>query len=454
MKRQTTLFDCGDSSVRISAPRTEPLSNRLVQSPVRNQVAMPLSTLDDLVGKDHSVRAIAGIVESLDLRVLDARIASTRDVGGRPAIEPRVLLSLWIYGTSQGEAFASEIARRTRTDDVYRWLCGGVDVSERALGMFRKSGASVFDALLTQVLGVLMNEGLIDLHRVAQDGTRVRASAAASSFNRKSTLEIKLFEARAHVAALKAMTFDPARSRAARVAAERAAEDRTSRIERAIARVTQLVEGKDPAIIDDEKKSPRVSTTDPECTRMKMPDGGFRPAYNVQFATVGDGSGVIVGVDVTTRGNDFGEIEAMVDQVAARTGERPNEVLVDGGYMKLVDIEAVENKGSCVFAPEPKKKASDAGRTASERSTTMIGFFERIESADGKAIYSHRGEVAELSNAHAKSRYGLSTILLRSLRGALTMALMVALTKDILTLAKLRSARDAKIAMTDAATRP
>ena len=415
---------------------------------------MPLSTLDDLVPLDHPVRSIVSIVETLDLRALDARIASTCVVGGRPAIEPRILLSLWMYGTSQGEAFASEIARRTRTDDVYRWICGGVAVSERTLGMFRKDGASVLDALLTQVLGALMHEGLIDLHRIAQDGTRVRASVAASSFSRKATLENKLSEARAHVAALKAMTFDPKQTHAARKAAERAAEDRARRIERAIERVTKLVEGKDATVIDDKKKAPRASTTDPECTRMKMPDGGFRPAYNVQFATVGDGSGIIAGVDATARGNDFGEIEAMVEQVAARTGVRPSEVLVDGGYMKLADIEAVENKGSCVFAPEPKKKASDAGRTASERSTTLIGFFERIESAEGKAVYKQRGETAELSNAHAKSRYGLSTILLRGVRGALTMALMVALTKNILVLAKLRASTDAHVAMTDATTRP
>ena len=388
------------------------------------------------------------------MRVLDARIESSREVGGRPGIEPRILLSLWIYGTSCGEAFASEIARRTRTDDVYRWICGGVAVSERTLGTFRKDGATVLDGLLTQVLGVLMHEGLISLHRIAQDGTRVRASAAAASFSRASTLENKLLEARAHVASLKAMTFDPKRTHAARIAAERAAEHRVARIERAIERVTELVAGKPAEVIDDKKKAPRVSTTDPECTRMKMPDGGFRPAYNVQFATSGDGSGVIVGVHATARGNDFGEIEAMVDQVTERTSVRPKEVLVDGGYMKLTDIEAVENKGCCVFAPAPKKPASNAGRTASERSTTLIGFYERIESADGKATYKHRGEIAELSNAHAKSRYGLSTILLRSVRGALTMALMVALTKDILALARLRDARDARDAMSEVSTRP
>ena len=51
----------------------------------------------------------------------------------------------------------------------------------------------------------------------------------------------------------------------------------------------------------DDKEKARVSTTDPEATVMKMADGGFRPAYNVQFST-DTALRIIVGMEVSTSG--------------------------------------------------------------------------------------------------------------------------------------------------------
>lgn len=441
MTSSRTLFDVGPETSIEKPVREGRAPNALTQRPVRTQYEMPFLSLEDRVAADHPVRAMWAIVESLDLRKVESRIASNTVQGGRPAIEPRVLVALWVWGISQGEYEASVIAGRTRTDDVYRWICGGVDVSERTLSSFRASSLSVFESLFTQVVSALMSEGLIDLHRVAQDGTRVRAWCGADSFRRAGTLSRLLGEARAHYRAVQASAQDPGASSRAQKAQERGARERVERIERALARAHALGETKTGEQRNDVKKAPRASTSDPECTRMKMPDGGFRPAYNVQFATAADGSGAIVGVSATNRGNDFGEIAPMLEQIEARTGQRPNEALVDGGYVKQQDIEVVEERGTSIFAPEPKRKADEAGRKASERSTALIGFYERIESAQGKAIYKGRGEVAELSNAHARSRFGLSVLVMRGLKGALTMALMVALTKDVFLLSRLRASR-------------
>jgi transposase len=399
---------------------------------------LPVLTLDDRVPKDHPVRGVMSVIEGLDLKKLDARIAANGRQGGRPAIDPRILLGLWVYGTTQGESHASEIARRVRTDDVYRWICGGVEVSERALSGFRKGGVEVFDSLLTQVLAALMSEGFVELHRVAQDGTRVRAWCGADSFRRHATLEELLNEARSHLEAVRRDGDDPLRTKRARAAEERGAREREARIARALARLSELAAGMSDEEMRD-KKAPRVSTTDPEAVRMKMGDGGFRPAYNVHFATAADGSGVIVGVSALDRGNDYGEIDPMLDQIEQRTGVRPDEMLVDGGFIKKEDIEKAEAKGTKVFAPEPKKKAAEGSVRAGQRSEQMRAFYERIESEEGKATYRHRGEVAELTNAHAKTRYGLSSLVMRGLKGALGMALLTALSRDVVLLANGRA---------------
>lgn len=425
----------------MTATPVSPRVDALVQRPQRHQVELGMFTLDNRVPADHSVREIEAVIAGLDLTMLEARIRANAEAGGRPAIDPRILLTLWVYGTTLGEVEASTIARHVQTDDIYRWICGGVSVGERKLADFRAKGAEVFDAMLTQVIVALMTEGLIDLHRTAQDGTRVRTWTGADSFRRQDTLETLLTAAKAHLEALQAQAHDGRRSKVARVAQERGARQRIERLERAVARVRTLAAELSEAERKDPKKAPRVSATDPEATRMKMSDGGFRPAFNVQFGTTADGQGAVVGVSVSDRGHDYGEMTPMLEQVEQRSGQRPDQTLVDGGYVQKEDIRRVEQGGTRVFAPLPKPKrvAAPGGKRDQERSVEERAFYERIQSTEGKAVYHQRGEVAELTNAHAKSRYGLVLLMLRGLKGALVMALLAALTKDVQVLVRARA---------------
>jgi len=443
MTTQPALFDLAEPPPTPvpSAPRLD----ALVQRPQRQQAELGVFTLDDRVPRDHAVRAIEQVVQQMDLTALDARIGANAEVGGRPAIDPRLLLTLWIYATTDGVVHASELARRCQTDDIYRWVCGGVSVGERKLADFRARGGEVFDDLVTQVLVALMSEGLLDLHRTAQDGMRVRAWCGADSFHRQDTLETVLAEAKNHLQALHVQAHNPRTSKVARVAAERGARQRIERLERAVERGRALTAERTEQERADKTKAPRVSATDPEATRMKMADGGVRPAYNVHFDTAADGTGAIVGVRVTNRGNDYGEMSPMTAQVERRTGQRPDEKLVDGGFVQKKDIGQMESGGTKVFAPAPKKKADPKGERASQRTAEERAFHERIESEEGKAVYAQRGEVAELSNAHARTRHGLTTVVLRGLKGALTVALLVTLAKDVQVLVRERAARAAVV---------
>ena len=451
MTAQDSLLDSG---APVMATPASPRVDALVQRPQRHQIELGVFTLDDRVPRDHSVREIEAVILGLDLTSLDARVRANAEAGGRPAIDPRILLTLWVYATTQGEVQASEIARRIQADDIYRWICGGVRVGERKLADFRARGSEVFDALLTQVIVALMSEGLIDLHRTAQDGTRVRTWVGADSFRRQDTLEALLVAARAHLDALREQARDSRLSKVARVAQERGARQRVERLERAVERARTLTAELTEAERKDPKKAPRVSSTDPDATRMKMSDGGFRPAYNVQFDTTADGQGAVVGVSVSARGYDYGEMTPMLDQVESRTGDRPTQKLVDGGYVQREDIRQVEQGGTQVFAPVPRRSAAPGSPRDEERGTEERAFHERIRSEEGKAIYRQRGEVAELTNAHAKTRHGLVLMLLRGAKGALTMALLAALAKDVQVLVRARAAhaQNAPIAAVNIAT--
>jgi len=168
---------------------------------------------------------------------------------------------------------------------------------------------------------------------------KVRASAGASSFRRKKTLRECMKQAKEQVRTLRReLEEDPgAATRREQAARERAARDRADRVKKALERARELEKEKPKK---KDKEAVRASTTDPQARVMKMGDGGWRPAYNVQLAT-DTPSQIIVGVEVTNQGNDQGQIEPMIDQLQERYEVAPAETLVDGGYTAHADLEAV-----------------------------------------------------------------------------------------------------------------
>jgi transposase len=403
-----------------------------LHSPDRQQILSPM-TIDELLEADHPARAVWSYVESLDLAPLYDRIRARGSVAGRPAIDPRLLVALWLYATLSGFSSARELADLCLRHDAFRWLAGGVSVNYHTLADFRTDHLEFMEELLKQSVEVLRQRGRIDLDRVAQDGMRVRASAGAASFRRRETLERLLQEARAEVRRLQQelaeTVADPAAplrvaaeqppageppSRQQEAAAMHHAQDRLERIEQALERMPEM----EAKIKPDDDKEARVSTTDPQATVMKMADGGYRPAYNIEYGTACRGQ-VIVGVDVTTQGSDQGQLPPMLDQIENRFGERPKEALVDGGFVNLKDIADVqgEKKKCTVYAPvaKPKKGGVDRHEPKATDSEEVAEWRKRMGTPGAKEIYKERAATAECVNAQARNR-GLQRLTVRGIK--------------------------------------
>lgn len=179
---------------------------------------------------------------------------------------------------------------------------------------------------------------------------------------------------------------------------------------------------------------------------MKMADGGFRPAYNVQFST-DTHSQIIVGVEVTTSGSDQGEMAPMVEQVQERFEQRPKEMLADGGFAAHGDIEAVSapDKGCVVYAPVPKPKKAGVDRHAPHAgdSPAVAAWRARMATEAAKAIYKERAATAECVNAQARNR-GLRQLTVRGRLKAKAVALWYAVAHNLMRAVSLRAARLAR----------
>ena len=418
-------------------PRPTPAPR--LRQPVREQVFLRPVSLEELIGDDHQARVVWAYVEELDLSALYRRIKAVEGHAGRAATDPKVFLALWLFATLEGVGSARALERLCREHAAYQWMCGGIGVNYHTLADFRVEHEEVLDELLSQGVAVLMAEGLVTLTRVAQDGMRVRASAGSSSFRRGTTLKRCLRDARQHVRRLREeIEHDPtATNRRQRAARERTATERLERVRKALRRLPEQIAKKKPK----EKETARASTTDADATVMKMGDGGFRPAYNLQLAT-DTNTQVIVGVEVSTSGSDQGQMAPMVAQIKERYQRAPEQVLVDGGFVKKEDIERVAalDLGCIVFAPvaKPRVEGIDPFAAKDDDSDVIAEWRQRMGTEDAKQLYKERAATAECVNALARNR-GLQRLPVRGRRKVRAVALLFALAHNLLRTVALRA---------------
>ena len=438
--RQPTLFELPADPPAEAPPITETRGRPRLRTANREQIVFRAAPLDALLPQDHPARIVWAYVEGLDLTSLYDRIKSVERGPGRAPIDPKILMALWLYATIEGIGRARQLDELCGEHAAFQWLAGDVSTNYHTLADFRTDHVELLDGLLTRSVATLMAEGLVELNRVAQDGMRVRASAGTASFRRRPTLEEALTQAQQQVEALRQeVEEDPAATdRRQKAARERAARERVEGIQRALARLPELEARKKP----QEKDQARCSTTDAEATVMKMADGGFRPAYNFEFAT-DTAAQVIVGAGVETTGSDAGQMVPMVDQVEDRTGVVPPEWLVDGGFAQHDQIDAVSapERGCTVYAPVPKPKDPKVDRFAAKPgdSAAVAAWRQRMATDQAKAIYKDRAATAECINALARGR-GLIRVLVRGLAKVKAIALWYALAHNLLRAAQLRAA--------------
>jgi len=440
--------DAERSLAKAQAERRKAGAPRLLQ-PNRQQVELRASDLESLLGEDHRARLVWGYVTRQDLSKLLDAIKARGGAPGRRAIDPRILFALWLYATLDGVGSGREVTRLTREHDAYRWICGGVPVNYHALNDFRCANDTLLDELLTDNVAALAAVGAIVLQRVAQDGMRVRADAGAASFRRQARLHEHQAQARELVQTLKAQAqTDPGlsslRAQAARL---RAAQQREQRINDALARLPELAATKRRN--GDAPEDARASTTDADASNMKMGDGGFRPAYNVQFAT-DCASQVIVGVDTVSAGSDMAQLASMVEQVTERLGGTPGQWLVDGGFPAHAQIDAVADHTE-VYAPVPRPKPPrakpgkdplDPPASGSEfepkpdDSPAVAQWRQRMSSDAAREIYKDRAATAECVNALARRR-GLLRMPVRGLLKVRCVVKLYALAHNLIRMAAL-----------------
>jgi transposase len=314
----------------------------------RQQMILRAVDVERLIEPEHVARAIWELVGGLDLSAFRAEIAVVEGEAGRPAYDPQLLISLWIYAYSEGVSSAREVARRCEYHPAYQWLTGCEVVNHHSLSDFRVEHQAALDELFAQVLAALRGEGMIRLERVMQDGTKVQAAASPASFHREGKLRQHLEEARERVRQMGDPRQEGPAEQSARQrqAQERAAREKLQRLEQSLEELQKVREEASSAA----PAECRASETEPEARKMKQAvGGGFAPSYNVQLMTDA-AQDILVGVQGVQARNDQGQLEAGLEEVQRQNGAVPKQAGVDEGYLSRATVLEMDQRGVDLIA--------------------------------------------------------------------------------------------------------
>jgi transposase len=393
--------------------------------PHRAQGVIRFEIPEETLPSDHRARLLWGIVSQLDLSSFLSEAKAFEGHQGRDQTSVRMLLTLWLYAISINVGSGREIERRLGSDPAFQWIVGDKRVRRTTLNEFRVSHPNALEKVFGDVLGVLMSKGLVSLDLVAQDGTRVRASASSPSFRSASALADCRRLAALHLRAVLAQADDTDDVQQQR-AREAKARDFQRRVDEAAAVVRELQKS------NFRDKTVRASTTDPEARVMKMPGSGFAPAYNVQLATAGDPQGgprTIVGVRVTNVGSDYGSVGPMIDDIERKCGKRPSVLLADNGHASSADIRAAADRGvTALIAPQGRSMSKPPNP---REEPAVASWRDRMRTDEAKEQMRARASLCELSNAHIKTRFSMASLLVRGLNKVTCMVLLASLTANL-----------------------
>lgn len=463
--------------------------HRLVKRVNRQQMSWRAVDVERLIDSDHRARVIWELVGQLDLTPFYEGIESTKEEGGRPAYHPQLLISIWVYAQTLGLGSAREIERRCQWDPAFQWLAGLEVVNYHTLSDFRVQKKEEVNQLFTHLLAVLSSEGLVSLEQVTVDGTKIGAQASGKSFRRKKTLQEHLELARQRVKELEEE--DEGLSQRRAKAQERVRREKQERLQAALKELEKVEEQKRGK---KGRSEARTSSSDPEARVMKQSDGGFAPSYNTQIST-DTSHGIIVDVEVTQAGNDMEQLLPAVERMEKRMNKKPQQVLVDSGFISGESVEAMaEEKVDVVGAvgdrgdkahdheqfeyeagedryvcPAGKylrfqgKERKKGGRIAykyralmqdcrncflrsqccpenrklgrslvrTEENAAMVAFRTKMATEKAQAQYRIRGPVAEFRNCWIKAKLGLWTFHVRGLARAQAEALWICFTHNL-----------------------
>ena len=323
-----------------------------IKSDNRKQNLLLPPSLDDLVPENHMVRVVDAVIDRLDI----SDILSTYRGGGNSAFNPKMMLKILVFAYLSNVYSSRRIEDLLRRDIYFMWLAGMKRPDFRTINYYRgKRLKDGFDAVFTQVVKLLHEEGFVSLKVQYIDGTKIESVANKYTFVWRGSVE--KYDARLKTKT-EALLSQIEQSHAIENQENPVSEELTAEeVAKRVGRIKEKVDADN--LSKEERKAlkqietdavPRInrykeqletmgsrnsySKTDPDATFMRMKEdamlnGQLKPGYNVQISTENQ---FITNFGIYQRPTDTLTMISYLESFKTRYGIQSEEIVADSGY--------------------------------------------------------------------------------------------------------------------------
>ena len=315
-----------------------------IEGAKREQRVLFPASLDEYVGENNEVRAIAAFVEYLRFDELGF-IRSEPAGEGRPGYDPRMLLGIFIWGHLNGVRSSRRLERECGRNIELMWLSGMLKPDFKTLCRFRANNGKAISKVLVEFRLWCEGAGLFGKELVAIDGSKFKAvNSTTRNITQKKLAAIVEREKEAvekYLSDLEEADNEDEGERPEMTAEE--LKDKIAKLDESLKRNEELLAEM------KEKGQKQISLTDADSRLMKTSKGMY-VGYNVQTA-VDSKHKLIVCVEVTNEAADQTLLPVIAGKAKQGLGVEELTVVADGGYFSHEALKACEDEEITAYVP-------------------------------------------------------------------------------------------------------
>lgn len=321
----------------------------------QHQMSLLPPSLDELISEKHPVRVVNTIIDQIELSALEKSYVG----GGTSSYHPRMLLKVMVYAYLNNVYSSRAMERQLQENIHYMWLSGMSKPDHNTINRFRSERLSKsLEIIFTQVVGLMVEQGLVDLKQVYTDGTKLEANANKYTFiwgksiarnKERITQQLReLWDYTQRVASEELQEpeppdFDPVDPAKVKRTLERINEALRSSPQADNKKVQKARYGLNhwPGNLEKYQKQEvlmggrnSMSKTDPDATFMRMKEdhmknGQLKPGYNLQISTQQQ---YILCYSLHQDRSDSKTLPHHLDKFKQLHGKLPVDLTADAGY--------------------------------------------------------------------------------------------------------------------------
>ena len=303
-------------------------------SSYKNQDWLLPTSIKQMIPSNHISFFVEEFVESLNFSGFDM----ISDGAGHPSYHPRIIMKIIIQGMLSKERSSRKLACACRENFVFMYLAEKVQPNFRTIARFRKNNASFTKEAFKETVNLASESGLVDLNLICTDGSKIKANASKKTFLKKEQLS------QLDSIIDKMIKEDIEQDEKDKEGYEDKEENITClemknlkeivKNYRDVKNKEKLKENCKRAIeeFDKDPQIKRASLSDPECRMMKNKKGFFELDYNVQF-TVDSKNQIIVANDACQDRTDTYQLQPQIENAKENINLRKDtKVAADCNY--------------------------------------------------------------------------------------------------------------------------